>query len=352
MNVFIDELGDLADPKHFVNTINLNGSSTDWGVSAYRDMVLIRKAEEAIADLQTNGETKTPIHLGIGQEAVAVGLSSHLNNKDKIYSGHRGHPHYLALHGSLDKLMAEILGRSTGASSGMGGSMHLYGPEVGFHGSVPIVGATIPIAVGAALASFMDQENSVSVCYFGDGACEEGILHESLNFARVMNLPVIFVCENNLFSSHLDIQLRQPSNRVSRFADAHHIPAETIDGNDVVATADLAGRMISAARNGMGPSFIEAVTYRWRGHVGANSDVDVGLRRSAVELKLWKKRDPIDRLAKALVKERNVSSEVFDEIDRQVDIEIAKAIAFAQGSPEAKISTILEFVYHGETDIG
>ena len=177
--------------------------------------------------------------------------------------------------------------------------MHLYGPQVGFLGSVPIVGASVPIAVGAALAAKMDGKGDVAVSYFGDGAVEEGSVQESLNLAAIMKLPVLFVCENNLFASHMHIRLRQVGDSTARFAQAHGIPATVVDGNDVVAVAAAAGEMIQRARSGEGPAYLEAVTYRWRGHVGPREDMDVGVKRSQ-DLVLWKGRDPIGRLAVAL----------------------------------------------------
>lgn len=311
-------------------------------------MVTIRLTEERIADLYVAQETRTPVHLGIGQEAVAVGVSAHLNSGDKIYSGHRGHSHYLAMHAPLRGIIAEILGRETGASGGMGGSMHLYAPESGFHGSVPIVGATIPIAVGAGIACKMDGRGQVAVCYFGDGACEEGVLHESLNLARVMDLPVLFVCENNLYSSHLDIHLRQPSNSVARFAEAHRVDHRVVDGNDVMAVAGAAGDLIASARAGNGPGFLEAVTFRWRGHVGPEADIDVGVRRSPEELAAWKRRDPVRRLAEALVNDRGIDSSRFDEIAAATHAALDDAVTFARGSDYPPISVLMDYVYAGD----
>jgi TPP-dependent pyruvate/acetoin dehydrogenase alpha subunit len=310
-------------------------------------MVTIRRAEETIADLYVAHETRTPVHLGIGQEAVAVGVSAHLNNADRVYSGHRGHSHYLAMHAPLRGIMAEVLGRATGASGGMGGSMHLYGPESGFHGSVPIVGATIPIAVGAAIACKMDGQGQVAVCYFGDGACEEGVLHESLNLARVMNLPVVFVCENNFYSSHLEIHLRQPSNSVARFAESHLVDRRVVDGNDVLAVSAAASDLIASARAGNGPGFLEAVTFRWRGHVGPESDIDVGVMRSPEELASWKRRDPVRRLVDALVHDRGIDKARFDGIDGEVDAAIEEAVAFARASDYPDGRVLLGYVYAG-----
>lgn len=317
-------------------------------MDCYRDMTTIRRAEEVIADLYVAEETRTPVHLGIGQEAVAVGVSAHLDRHDRVYSGHRGHSHYLALHAPLRGLFAEILGRATGASAGMGGSMHLYAPEAGFHGSVPIVGATIPIAVGAGIACKMDREGRIAVCYFGDGACEEGVLHESLNLARVMDVPVLFVCENNFYSSHLDIRLRQPSNSVVRFAEAHRIDRRVVDGNDVVAVADAASELIASARAGNGPGFLEAVTFRWRGHVGPAADIDVGIRRSPEELAAWKCRDPVRRLVDALVRDRGIDRERFDEIDTKVCAAIHDAVTFARDSEYPQSRALMDYVYAGD----
>lgn len=348
MKNFRDALGVLADPRELTGSLDLKNAPTDWLVDCYRDMITIRRTEETIADLYVAQETRTPVHLGIGQEAVAVGVSAHLNSGDRIYSGHRGHSHYLAMHASLRGIMAEVLGRATGASGGMGGSMHLYAPESGFHGSVPIVGATIPIAVGAGIACKMDGKGQVAVCYFGDGACEEGVLHESLNLARVMDLPVLFVCENNLYSSHLDIHLRQPSNSVARFAQAHEIDRRVVDGNDVMAVSDAASDLIESARAGNGPGFLEAVTFRWRGHVGPNTDIDVGVRRSPEELEAWKRRDPVRRLVDALVNDRGIEKARFDKIDAEIESEIADAVDFARNSDYPEGRVLMDYVYAGD----
>ena len=338
-------LGTLSDPTHHHAPIALDNRSTDTLVKALRDMLLIRLAEEAVAELSLSGEANCPCHLGIGQEAVAVGVSSALRSSDRVFGGHRSHSHYLALGGSLDKMMAEILGKADGASHGMGGSMHLFAPEVGFHGSVPIVGATIPIGAGAALAAKMDGAGDVAVCYFGDGACEEGVLHETLNMASVMQLPCLFVCENNLYSSHLDIGLRQPADSVARFAEANQISTKVVDGNDIVAVSNAAHELVEAARQGKGPGFLEAVTFRWRGHVGPSEDIDVGVRRSPEELADWKRRDPVARLWQSLVVDRGVSENLIVDIENVLREEISRAITTARAAPYPAGSTLLEYVY-------
>ena len=217
--------------------------------------------------------------------------------------------------------------------------MHLFDPLSGFQGSVPIVGATIPIAVGAAIACEKDNKGAVAVCYFGDGACEEGVLHESLNLASTMQLPIIFVCENNLYSSHMDIDLRQPSNRMSRFADAHRIEAKAVDGNDVVAISNLSKYAIKRARTNKSPFFIEAITYRWRGHVGPNIDLDVGVRRSQSELLTWMKRDPIERLKVAILQRKQSLLKNMIEIEQKVNADIEEAVSFARSQTFLKLKT-------------
>jgi pyruvate dehydrogenase E1 component alpha subunit len=342
---FRDTLGALADPVAYTEPLDLAQIENSWAVAKLRAILQIRIAEEVIAELVESGEARCPCHLGIGQEAVAVGVSAHLRPTDRVFGAHRSHSHYLALGGGLLELFAEVLGKEPGASRGMGGSMHLYGPRVGFHGSVPIVGATIPIAVGAGLAAKMDGSGDVAVSYFGDGAAEEGVLHESLNMAAVMKLPVLFVCENNLFSSHLDIHLRQPENRVSRFADAHDVPARLVDGNDVVAVARATEELVDHARRGDGPGFLEAVTYRWRGHVGPKEDVDVGVRRRPDELAAWKRRDPARRLADALVKRGALTTRSVDELIGTLRSECADAVEQARQAPYPPVSNLLDLVY-------
>ena len=296
MAAFNSMLGNLADPHQFTEPLNVEGLAPDVAEAYLRMMLLIRSVEEAVAYLVVGGKVKTPCHLGIGQEAIATGIAANLGSGDRVFSAHRAHAHYLAGGGSPYELIAEILGKKDGCAGGMGGSMHIVDRDNGFYGSVPIVGATIPLAVGAALAAKMDGGEDIAVSYFGDGASEEGVLHESLNLAASHNLPVLFVCENNLYSSHLDIQQRQPADSIARFGRAHQISCEIADGNDVIIVREAAERLISVARRERKPGFLEVVTYRWRGHVGPNEDIDVGVRRSSTELAAWKRRDPIRRL--------------------------------------------------------
>lgn len=340
----IKGLGGLADPLLFNETLDISKWKQETLLQQLKMMLIIRSAEEKLAEGIVAGKIKCPCHLGIGQEAVAVGVSADLRSTDRVFGAHRSHSHYLALGGSVEGLFAEVLGRVTGCSKGMGGSMHLYDGDRGFMGSVPIVAATIPLAAGAGLAAKMDGRGDVAVGYFGDGAAEEGALHESLNLASSLKLPVLFVCENNFFASHLHIGLRQPSDSIARFAEAHHIPTEVVDGNDVVAVAEAAARMINRARKGEGPSFLEAVTYRWKGHVGPSDDIDVGVKRNQ-DLTKWKGRDPVRRLAKAMEEKGCLSSERFSKLQEEVSTLINAAWMKAEQGDFPDQAALLDLVY-------
>jgi len=342
-----NSLGDLTDPGKYTCSIDITGCDPALLKAQLRMMLVIRRVEEKIGDGVTAEEVVCPCHLGIGQEAIAVGISSHVRSSDRVFGTHRSHSHFLALGCDVYSLLAEVLGKYDGCSRGMGGSMHLHGVENGFIGSVPIVGGTVPLAVGAALAAKKDGKGDVAVAYFGDGAAEEGVLHESLNLAAVLKLPILFVCENNLFSSHLHISARQPADRVGRFAEAHRIPVETIDGNDAVAVSAASERMISRMRRGEGSGFLEAVTYRWRGHVGPSEDIDVGVNRSA-DLALWKARDPVRRMFDALKSAGNMDDLELERMNQSVVAEVTEAWQRAAGAAFPDGSTLMDLVYAGD----
>ena len=339
------DLGGLADPSLHQGPIDVAGVDPAILRKFLADMLTIRHAEEAIGALVEEGLARTPCHLAIGQEAVAVGTAASLDRRDRVFGGHRSHSHLLALGGDLFGLIAEILGKADGLSRGMGGSMHLYAPSVGFHGCVPLVGATIPIAVGAALAARLDGKGAIAVSYFGDGAAEEGVFHESLNLAASQRLPILFVCENNLFSSHLDILLRQPSDRIARFAEAHVIRSATVDGNDVLGVAAAAAKLVAHAREGQGPAFLEAVTYRHRGHVGQKDDIDVGVRRTMSELDKWKRRDPVSRLLAGMKARELIDEAELDVLRKGIQEKVARARAQAEAAPYPASSMLLGAVY-------
>lgn len=273
--------------------------TAQWLFERWKTMVRIRRAEEAVADLIEAGEARCPCHLYIGQEAIAAGACAALDRTDTVWGGHRSHGHYLAKGGSLDSMFAEILGKVTGCSGGRGGSMHLLSPDQGILGTVPIVAGTVPLAAGAAMAYKMRKEPHVAVAFFGDGTLEEGHVHESMNLAALYRLPVIFLCENNLYSSHLHWSERRVLDNLDRAGEFHSIPGVRVDGNDVEAVYHAALDAIGRARAGQGPSFLECRTFRWRGHVGASSDIDVGVQRRG-ELQEWILKDPIARVATRL----------------------------------------------------
>ena len=287
-----EEINSIISEKE----INIDQFSKNELLEMLSTMILIRNAEYKIAKGREFGLVGGPVHLGVGQEAIPVGISKYLNNQDKIFGAHRSHSHILSLGIDLKSFFAEILAKSSGISKGMGGSMHLFGGSVGFCGSVPIVAGTVPLAVGTALASKLKGEKAISISYFGDGAIEEGIVHESLNLARINKCPIIFVVENNLFSSHLNIKLRQPKELTYRFAKANDIESKVLDGNDLISICKAGKEFVRRCRDGEGPFFIEAITYRWFGHVDWREDIDVGINRSEEDLIYWKKRDPILRL--------------------------------------------------------
>lgn len=261
----------------------------------HRMMVRLRIFEERVAKLLEDGEVTCPTHLYTGQEAVAVGVCAALKTDDYLLGNHRSHGHYLAKGGSADRLMAELFCRSDGCAGGRGGSMHIIDLPNGLLGTVPMVAATIPLAVGTALASQLKGEKRVSIAFFGDSATEEGVFHESVNFAALYKLPIIFVCENNLFSSHLPLERRRPFKEIERLVKGFDFFHARADGNDVLAVHELSKRAVDLCRRGEGPVFLEFATYRWRGHVGPSYDLDVGIRERK-ELEAWMERDPIKRL--------------------------------------------------------
>ncbi len=304
-----------------------------------------RIIEEKIADLYPEQEIRCPVHLSIGQEAVAVGVCAALGPQDYVFSGHRSHGHYLARGGSLKGMLAEPYGRATGCAGGIGGSMHLADPTVGFLGATAIVASTIPIAVGAALSAAMRAEDRISVAFFGEGATEEGVFHESMSFAALKRLPVVFVCENNLYSVHSPLSVRQPAGReVVELAGAHGIEGLSGDGNDVLAVERLARRAAEKARGGGGPTFLELKTYRLREHCGPNHDDGLGYRPEA-EVREWKEKCPVARFGAALIAEGGMDGEEVRAMEERVRDEIEEAILFARRSPFPGEDSLFDHLY-------
>jgi TPP-dependent pyruvate/acetoin dehydrogenase alpha subunit len=338
-------LGDLADPRKYHADVDVSSASSESLISFMTLMLRIRMAESRLADARRDGLVGGPVHLGVGQEAIAVGISASLRPSDRVFGAHRSHSHLLALGSSTHKLFAEVLGKDTGHSRGMGGSMHLWDQSRGFYGSVPIVAGTVALAVGAGLAAKLQRSGDVAVAYLGDGAVEEGVVHESLNLARIQDIPVVFVVENNLFASHMHISIRQPSDATARFAEANGIPFDIVDGNDVVTVARVGREAVDRARSGGGPSFIEAVTYRWYGHVDWRDDIDVGVNRSQSDVANWKARDPIARLRSAMVSAGIWSSAEDAALQLRIAKEIDEAWEQAVRDPYPSEEALLQRVY-------
>ena len=338
-------LGGLSDPTAFHAPVDVDGLSPELTETMLRDMVTIRVAEQKLAANKRDRVIGGPVHLGVGQEAIAVGVSSPLRTTDRVFGAHRSHSHLLALGADLRRFFAEVLGRDTGLSRGMGGSQHLWDESSGFYGSVPIVAGTVPLAVGAALAAKMQQTGDVAVAYFGDGACEEGVVHESLNLARTLGAPVIFVVENNLFASHMHISLRQPTDSTARFAVANDVPHAVVDGNDPVSVARVATELVERARRGGGPGFIEAVTYRWYGHVDWREDIDVGVNRSQDDVQNWRRRDPVKRLFDGMVSAGHCSPDLLGTLTAELEGQVDAAWEQALADPYPEPSALLDRVY-------
>jgi pyruvate dehydrogenase E1 component alpha subunit len=306
-------------------------------------MIRIRLTEDRIGQLVESHEVRTPCHLSIGQEAVAAGVCAVLRSEDSVWGGHRSHGHYLAKGGDLNAMMAEILGKATGCARGRGGSMHVAAPQKGIFGTVPLVAATIPMAVGAGLAAKLRGGDQVAVAFFGDGATDEGHFHESLNLAALYNLPVLFVCENNLYSTHLALKERRVKDNIVEGASLHGMPGAVVNGNDVVAVYRAAEAAVLRARSGGGPTLLECRTYRWRGHVGPALDLDVGVdRRQALDG--WRARDPI-AACRRLLFDVGVSADELDRVEHQVREEVEAAVTFARQSPPPDPSELLHHVY-------
>lgn len=313
-------------------------------IELYKIMQTIRMVEHSIEDEYRFDEIKTPIHLSIGQEAISAGVCIHLEKSDSVIGTHRSHAQYIAKGGDIKKMIAELYLRKTGCSSGRGGSMHLIDPEAGVLGSSAIVGGNIPVGTGVALAAKLKNSNSITAVFFGDGAVDEGTFHESLNFASIKKLPVIYICENNSYAINSHITARHSSNDIYKWAEGYGIPSFQIDGNDVIKVSDLAQMAVSRARNGDGPTLIECITYRWKGHIGTVNDIGEG-QRSQAEYDYWISKCPIkwyeDYLKGIGVLNASLIKSMTDEIGKMVK----EAFEFAMNSAKPLPSDLLDYVY-------
>ena len=322
----------------------IHSHSKDELVGWYRSMLRIRRIEEEIERRYHQDQMKTPIHLVIGQEATAVGCCSTLRPTDLVYTSHRTHGAYLAKGGDLGRMLCEMHCRINGCVGSRGGSMHLIDKSVGMAGTSAIVGGAVPLATGAALAAKMKGEDRVVVVFIGDATTEEGVTSESLNFAALKKVPVIFFCENNFYSVQSPLATRQPSRDIRKWAEGHALPAVAVDGVNVLAVHDAVRTAVARARAGDGPSFIEAAVYRFRAHGGAGDDSKTGYRAEAERI-AWEGIDPVTLFRKYLTRAAHLNDAAIQTMEKQIADEIAGAFDFALSSPHPTEPDLYRHVY-------
>ncbi|MFH0772482.1 MAG: thiamine pyrophosphate-dependent dehydrogenase E1 component subunit alpha [Candidatus Omnitrophota bacterium] len=310
----------------------------------YRVMLRIRLVELKIEELYSQDEMKTPVHLCVGQEAIAAGVCANLKKDDFCFSNHRCHGHYLAKGGDLKAMIAELYCKETGCSKGRGGSMHLVDTAAGFCGTSSIIAGSIPIATGAGLSAILQKTGKVSVVFFGDAGVEQGVFYESVSFAVLKKLPVIYVCENNLYSVCTPLKERQPDDKIYRRAEGFSIPSYEVDGNDVIEVYNVARGAVESAKNGEGPSFIECKTYRTRDHAGAGSGINLGYRTQE-ELDQWALKCPARNYENLLLESGLLNKDSVENIKSSIEREIKEAFEFAQKSPLPNVNDISKHLY-------
>ncbi|MFA5039203.1 MAG: thiamine pyrophosphate-dependent dehydrogenase E1 component subunit alpha [Candidatus Omnitrophota bacterium] len=311
----------------------------------YSVMLEIRLFEEKIISLYPDRQIRTPVHLCVGQEAIAAGVCLWLKKRDVLFSTHRCHGHCIAKGMDLNSMMAELYGRKTGCCGGKGGSMHLSDPAYGIYSTTAIVGGGIPLAVGAALSLKFQKRRDIAVVFFGDGAADEGVFYESLNFAALKKLPVFFVCENNFYATNSSQKVRQPLDNIFKKGGVFGIPGFRCDGNDVLEVSRHAGRCIDRIRAGEGPALLECRTYRWKGHVGPDCDAQKGCR-PAGEVSRWIKRCPVKKF-ESFLRKRGVGGDEMRRIRARLSARIEKAVVFAKNSPWPQARELLTDVTGG-----
>ena len=308
-------------------------------------MLRIRLVEMEIAKRYSEWKMRCPTHLSIGQELAGSVVGMLLNNDDYAVSSHRSHAHYLGKGGSLNQLIAELYGKETGCSGGRGGSMHLIDDSVGFKASSAIVGNSIPIGVGLGLSIQLKKSNQVSCIFFGDGATEEGVFYESLNFSAVRELPVLYICENNLYSVYSPLFVRQPNNRkIFEMVDAIGIESSHFEGNDSIEVYKAVQKVIKKIRSTGKPQFIEISTYRWLEHCGPNDDNNLGYR-DIKEFELWKNNDPILNLESYLRSNEVLTDVLINSMKKEIEKELNEAFIFAENSSFPAQNTLHNFIY-------
>jgi TPP-dependent pyruvate/acetoin dehydrogenase alpha subunit len=305
----------------------------------YRSLYRIRRVEEEIAAVYPTDKIKSPVHLSIGQEAVSVGVCEALDREDVVAGTYRSHALYLAKGGDLKKMIAELYGKVTGCAKGKGGSMHLIDMAAGVLGTSAVVGTTIPNAVGYAYAMKQRRRRTIVASFFGDGAVDEGVFHESMNFAALKKLPIIFVCENNRYAIHTHQSRRQSVDNICDKAQSYGIPAERIPDNNVLCIHERTKLAVEKIREGgVGPVFLECLTYRLKEHVGPNNDFNLGYRMQE-EAEPWVKNDPVEKFA------QQIDKALRKKIEAQIDSEIQEAFAFAEASPFPEAAELYTDVY-------
>ncbi len=314
-------------------------------IELFYSMIRMRMIEEKIAEKYSEQEMRCPVHLSIGQEAIASGICMNLQKKDQVLSAHRSHFHYLAKGGNLKKMISEIYGKETGCAGGKGGSMHLIDIQAGLIAAVPIVGSTIPIGVGLAWANKLDNLKKIVVIFFGEGSTEEGVFYESISFAALHNLPVLFVCENNFYSVYSSLNKRQPKKRkLFKVAESLGVKGIGLDGNNVEEIYLKAKNIIKSVEQTNRPFFIELSTYRFLEHCGPNNDDDLKYRPTS-EILFWKKKCPIEKYKKKLLRDKILNHKKLEEIYNEINLEINKAFKFAQKSEFPKNSNLMKNIY-------
>lgn len=313
-------------------------------IDLYNMMLKIRLFEEKVVDLYARGFIPGLAHIYIGEEAVACGACAALRKDDYITSTHRGHGHVIAKGADLKFMMAELLGKKTGYCKGKGASMHIADIKIGILGANGIAGGGLPIAVGSAWSAKWRRTDQVTVCFFGDGASNNGVFHESLNLASLHKLPVIFVCENNHYAIGTQQKRHQPITNISSRAKSYAMPGVTVDGNDVLSVSEKVTEAVKRARSKEGPTLIECKTYRWRGHT--EGDPNQGKRyRSAEEIETWKKKDPIKKLGNRIIEDKSATKKKLDVLEKEILTEIEEAVNFAIESEQPVPEELYEDVY-------
>ncbi|MBU1148401.1 MAG: thiamine pyrophosphate-dependent dehydrogenase E1 component subunit alpha [Candidatus Omnitrophica bacterium] len=313
-------------------------------ISLLKKMLRIRMVEEKIVELYPEQEMRCPTHLYIGQEAVSSGVCQNLRKSDYVFSSYRSHGAYIAKGGSVKELFAELYGKKTGCSKGKGGSMHIVSKDVNFMGTSALVGGVMPIAAGTALASSIKKDKKISVVFFGDGACEEGVFHETLNFAALKKLPVIFICENNFYATQTHQSTRQSVDNIHKRAKIYNMPGVRVNGNNVLEVFKVSKGFIENARRGKGPALVECRTYRWLEHVGPYFDYELGYRSKA-ELDKWMQKCPLKTYENMLIRKKIISKRALRGVRARIEEEIQEAVCFAKNSPFPDDKEIHKGVY-------